>query len=71
MKNIILSLFAIALMSSSIFGQEDQSKTHKRIIVKKIERQGDERLTDAEIQKLIQIQRKNVDHHLFPRTKLF
>lgn len=53
MKNIILSLFAIALMSSSIFGQEDQSKTHKRIIVKKIERQGDEKLTDAEIQKLI------------------
>ncbi len=53
MKNVILSLFAIALISTSIFGQEDQSKTHKRIIVKKIESQGDEKLTDAEIQKLI------------------
>ena len=55
MKKLIFSLFSVMCSVALLIAQDSpiQKKTESKIIIKKIERSGDEKLTDAQIQILI------------------
>lgn len=53
MKNLFIILALIIASSPYNFGQENNTRTEKKVIIKKIQREGDQKLSDEEIQKMI------------------